>query len=820
LAADLGRWQRGEPVQARPPSLSYLLRKQVRRYRVPLAVAAGILVAAVLGIVAAFVQISAALEREKTANDLAGRNLQEADRQKKEAETALEKERRARADLNARLSQLAQSYCDRSESEFQKGKVRDGLNWMHQAYEVAPQNDVLRSKYLSLLGAQGRFFIPLVNSGLVSAVVFSPDGRTVTGGGPMVQLWDAATGQPMESHLAYNGDVSAVAFSPDGRTVLTGGNDKTARLWDAATGKPLGAPLRHERGVAAVAFSPDGRTVLTGSDDHAARLWDAATGKPLGSPLRHEKGVTAVAFSPDSRTALTGSHDKTARLWEGATAKPLGTPLRHEDSVRTVAFSPDGRTVLTGSDDKTARLWEAATGKPLGAPLRHEGAVRAAAFSPDGRTVLTGSDDKTAHLWEVATGKALGSPLWHEQWITVVAFSPDGRTVLTLDLGGTARLWDVDVPPPPDDPPRIRAWVGVRTGQTFENGVLRDLTDTEWLQHLKKLENRGGDWTAGPTGRRWHLAQAAVAEENGNGQRVAFLLTLLMAEDRNSPDLLRRRGTAYTRLREWDKAIADFSKAIELRPVDYEVWTKRAEARAQLGQWDQVVADYQEAFRLQPQDANIGCALAVAHLLRRDLDGYRKQCRQLLDRFGRTENASRSFVQWLVVMLPDAANDMPALVALTEMARRENPEDWQALETLGAALYRAGRFEESVKRLEEAAKLLKGFLRNGGVSLWHLQVFLAMAHYRLADRTGADRRPAWQGQLGSLLISAPSGPVHVLLPMHLSLQDPAKLRLALALRKLEEEKLYHWSERAHVAYLRQEVEDLLHPELLPPPREE
>ncbi len=36
--------------------------------------------------------------------------------------------------------------------------------------------------------------------------------------------------------LTHQGIVYAVAYSPDGKTVLTGSADQTARLWDAATG--------------------------------------------------------------------------------------------------------------------------------------------------------------------------------------------------------------------------------------------------------------------------------------------------------------------------------------------------------------------------------------------------------------------------------------------------------------------------------------------------------------------------------------------------------------------------------------------------------
>lgn len=54
LAADLARWQRGEPVQAQPPSVGYVLRKWAGRHRVKLAAAFGIVLligAAVVGLV-------------------------------------------------------------------------------------------------------------------------------------------------------------------------------------------------------------------------------------------------------------------------------------------------------------------------------------------------------------------------------------------------------------------------------------------------------------------------------------------------------------------------------------------------------------------------------------------------------------------------------------------------------------------------------------------------------------------------------------------------------------------------------------------------
>src|SRR5205823_1766695 len=46
--------------------------------------------------------------------------------------------------------------------------------------------------------------------------------------------------------------ISAIAFSPDGRTVLSGGEDKTLKLWDVGTGRLLRTLVGHSGSIRTV----------------------------------------------------------------------------------------------------------------------------------------------------------------------------------------------------------------------------------------------------------------------------------------------------------------------------------------------------------------------------------------------------------------------------------------------------------------------------------------------------------------------------------------------------------------------------------------
>jgi WD40 repeat protein/serine/threonine protein kinase len=235
----------------------------------------------------------------------------------------------------------------------------------------------------------------------LGSLALSPDDKLLLAGGRgRVYLWRVDTGERLAVLTGHSGPVSAVAFSPDGRTFLTGGEDFTARLWRTATRQPIGPPLRHLGQVWAVAFRPDGRVAVTGSGDKTVRFWDTATGRPHGAPLQQPWPVGCLAFSADGQLLLVGGSSYSSRLWDLGRRLPLAVPPRHqEELVRAVAFSRDGQRLLTAGDDMTAHF------SPVPAPL---------AGSPE-RLALWAQVRTGLELDEAGTVRMLDAAAWHDR---------------------------------------------------------------------------------------------------------------------------------------------------------------------------------------------------------------------------------------------------------------------------------------------------------------------------------------------------------------------------------------------------------------------
>ena len=196
-------------------------------------------------------------------------------------------------------------------------------------------------------GAKGR-----LGKGMISSnVVYSRDGtRLAVASFVGIWIYDTATRREIALLTGHTYSIKAIAFSPDGRTVAGGGSDETVYLWDVGTGALTHTLEGHTHWIRSMAFSPDGKTLASAGVDDTIRLWAVATGTHIRTLEGHTGDIQTVEFSPDGKTLASGGADGTVRLWDVVTGTNtfVGKIKPEWAWVNSVAFSPDGHTLASG----------------------------------------------------------------------------------------------------------------------------------------------------------------------------------------------------------------------------------------------------------------------------------------------------------------------------------------------------------------------------------------------------------------------------------------------------------------------------------------
>ena len=240
----------------------------------------------------------------------------------------------------------------------------------------------------------------------ISSISFSPDGKTLAGGGPagIIHLWDIGTGECHQSFVGHRGGIFKVLFSPDGKTLAAVSIHDTS-LWDVTTGTHEKTFRGSTAAVKTLWLDADEVTLASASNNDI-RLSDLITGDTKKILKGHSTSVRSMSFSPDGQTLASGSHDTTIRLWDVATGAQKKMLKGHRKPINSIVFSRDGRILASASEDNTVRLWDIDTGK-LTKTFKEHGvvSVRHVALSADGKTVAGWSIDyHTLYIWDAATG--------------------------------------------------------------------------------------------------------------------------------------------------------------------------------------------------------------------------------------------------------------------------------------------------------------------------------------------------------------------------------------------------------------------------------
>jgi WD40 repeat protein/serine/threonine protein kinase/Tfp pilus assembly protein PilF len=627
---------------------------------------------------------------------------------------------------------------------------------------------------------------PLPRLNYVAAMAFSPDSRLLVTGDydRLVRFWDSATGKESGPPLPQVDIVLGLAFSPDGKMLaVSHSKDYSGSygvvLWDVISRRQIGQPMP---GLTRLfGFSADGKTLLTG-EGSALRLWDTRTGLPIGLPTFETAGICCVAVRGDGAQIVVGTTEGTLRLRDPDSGKPIGTPMSSPNQVNAVVFSPDpgGRLILAGYADGSARLWDRATQKPIGPSVAQGKPIVAVAFTPDWRFFLTADDEGHTRRWPVpvsteeenldrlALRLQVHTGLEMNEGQIIVPLSPSDwqqrRRLLAGEMGGSAtgvsdrQFHDARARDAEEASDAFAArWhldrlLAAQEADGMTSGG-RDLTtrpNEEWLTHArqarldvaaKNFERAEAGYTrAQVLGSRekllgWFRYCAADCLAAKQWQAALWYLDRVLAATPEPWHLWADRATVYEKLGNAKQHDADLATAIE-RGAESNFLVRVADDFARQGEWKQAAAALRTASERGPLGLDTWHALALACLRSDDRAGYARACARLLGGVGQAASPDvANSVAWLCVLGPDGVGDYARPIALAEFALSKAPLAAKpgVLNTLGAILYRAGRFRDAISRLHEGMQIAKN---QGGIHDW---IFLAMAHQRLGETAEAQR---------------------------------------------------------------------------------
>ena len=206
----------------------------------------------------------------------------------------------------------------------------------------------------------------------------------------------------------------------------------------------------------------------------------------------------------------------------------------------------------------------------------------------------------------------------------------------------------------------------------------------------------------------------------------------------NVPEALIHRAELLFALGEVFSADDDLARATELAPDDPVIHRKRATCLAKQSRWSEAADALSRAIELADANLRVQCELALCSLAAANRTRYRELCKHVLDTESETTNPQElNLCAWTCIVAPNATDNYQSVLALASEAVEQSPNELSFLNTLGAALYRVGRYQAALEKLTEVDRQLaeKEIQPNfSPACTWYV---LAMTHHALGNSAEA-----------------------------------------------------------------------------------
>ena len=422
LSADLRRFLRGEPTQARPAGKTERLVRWARRKPLVASLASAVTLLVLL--------FSVGSPIVAYRMQLARRN---ADSLRTRAESG---EAAARRNLYVADMNLAQQAL----TEFNFRRVHELLD-RHRP--VADAEDLREFEWRYLWGvarSDELYHLPAPSRPVATA--FSPDGKWLATASfwAEAKLWDAVTHLTTDIVVGSEAQLG-LAFSSDSSFLIIPTTNNTIHVWDIINRRTRRILTNSEPAFSA-RFLKDSQTVILAGFKQIS-LWNVEAVQPFSQwPVDPMNMLTSgFAVSPDERLVATAGRGQTVKVWSLQDGSLVESLSGAGAGVHDLAFSPDGKFMVAASDSGVRR-WVMGNRDPDLVLTNHVGSAYGIAISPDGRQIASTGADQLVRLWNAETGDETSALRGHTHDIWSVTYTPDGQHLVTGSRNGEIKFWN------------------------------------------------------------------------------------------------------------------------------------------------------------------------------------------------------------------------------------------------------------------------------------------------------------------------------------------------------------------------------------------
>jgi len=278
---------------------------------------------------------------------------------------------------------------------------------------------------------------------LVNTLAFAPDGGTLASGTwypeYAIKLWAVPSrrASPITGLIStltnHSNSIKELVFTANGR--LISGGDTTARFWNAQSGQFLNG-INAAQSVVTMALSPDGQLLALPGANHTVKIYRASDGALLQTLVGHTEDITGLAFSHDGTLLASGAFfdniNNSIKLWNTSNwtlLRELSGPNLF-GPFQGISFSAND-TLLSATCEGVVAVWHV----PDGAFIRTLLTGFLTRFSPDGTLLaITSSPYGATRVYRTSDWMQVATLSDQSQ---AIAFTPDGHY---LAVGGQSQL--------------------------------------------------------------------------------------------------------------------------------------------------------------------------------------------------------------------------------------------------------------------------------------------------------------------------------------------------------------------------------------------